>query len=192
MKKIIAIVTGSLIILGLIGWNISQEFRYRKNPLEESFLKFQEMSGMDLHIAWHKKHYKSVYVLNCKTQYDEWNCSVAVWGMLIDLGANLNFKDENGKYINTEEILEKLKLYSYRIRKSKDIKGKEIVVFKPNKRDIPHVAFLERINHKKLIALIEMNAVPGSTNYRWIKYNDPKIEGIYPVTQGLWKGENEN
>ena len=191
IKKYIAITVGVLLSIGLIGWNVSQELRYRKDPLEESFREFQIMSAEDFHILWHKKYYKSVYVLDCKTQYDEWNCSVAVWGVLIDLGANLQFKDEEGKYINTEEILKQLKLYSYKIRKAKDIKGKEIVVFKPNKNNIPHVAFIERINHKKNILLLEMNAVPGGTNYRWIKYNDKKIDEIYPVTQGLWRGEEE-
>lgn len=192
IKKIILITIGSIFIfifLLMLSWNILQVAKYVKDTSERTFMEFQELEPEEFHIKFHRKHFDSVYKLDCKIQYDEWNCSVAVWGMLIDLGANLDFKNSDGVYINTDEIHKLLKLHSYKVKSPTNIKGKEIVIFKRNGNDIPHVAITERVNYRRRILIMEMNTIAGGVNYRWIKFNDWRIEGIYPVTLGLWRGE---
>ena len=189
LTVVLLVISG--IILSAMIFNMIRVNRIDQDPSERSFLKFQRMSGKELHIFWHEKFHNSKYVLDCKIQYNEYNCSTAVIDALMDLGANLNHSDKKGNYINVTGLEKILVEHSYKITRVSNIVGREVVIFKRNSRGLRHAAMVERRMPKSKIMIMEMTGLSGGVNYRTISFKDKRVQAIYPVTRGLWQGNGK-
>ena len=190
---IIAILAGILLTGSFILWNLSLENRIeliQKDPDEINYKQFKAIAPENFHSQIHKKYCESVYVLDCRVQYNEYNCSVFVAEVLKNHGAKIDLKNKRtGKYVNTDELYKKFKYHSYKLKSTAEIDHICVAFFKPNGNDIPHVAFVERANHRRNLLIIEMNVSSGGINYRWLKFKDWRIQGIYPITRGIFEGK---
>lgn len=183
----------NIIILGLLflfifsmTYNNTDMFRSEDYLINKKISKyyttwteFQRLTGKDIHQIWVEKYYYVVYQLNGNSKENRYDCFSSLFLLLKSYGANLPLQ-------RVEEFFETLKILSKSRVSLKEVKEKDLIIFKMKDGNW-HIGIITKIKGDKLY-YCDVNVLDGAGYNKIINYGNYAIKGIFPISLKVWMG----
>ena len=183
-----------VIITGLIVWVFLSEINEKSNKVEievknlsdtivqlqNSYNKFRTMSGSQLHDVWNQLFWSCEYLRDGKIREDQYDCATAETKFWRTLGANV-------VYESTEMKEARLKRVANPHKSIKTVRVGDIVIFKRTGK-YGHISIVDRVR-KTRIRVMDFNELDNGQGFETMKFNDLKIQNIYPMNFDYWCGD---
>lgn len=178
-----------ILLLGGLGWgfyfnkeivNKTKTISSEIARLENSYARYNLLTGKQLHIIWIDLFYGAVYKMDGKIKENKYDCVSAEWKFFRSLGSNAVL--ENTKYLE-----ERLKRVSIPHKSIATVRAGDIIIFKRN-GTTGHVGIVEG-TYQNLVKYMDMNNYDKGIGFASLNFKNKKIKAIYPVTFDFWCGD---
>ncbi len=155
--------------------------------LEKTFREYKKIESKSFHDTWLNLFNKAIYKSGGNPNFNEYDCISSCWKFFKVLGSNIKFD-------SIPKIIARLNYTSFRIRKLKNVKSGDIIIFKPiwaKGRQRWHMGIIEKV-HRSGVFYMDVNAKVGTRDFKFISFYNKKIRGMYRMTFAYWVGDLHN